>query len=149
MAVQAMAPYHDGPRCHFVSNIDAAHVADVLRPLDPARTQVIVASKTFTTIETMTNAKTIKAWMGEAVSHPCRPVRGAVLCHRPHRRLRDRPGARLRLRGLGRRALFDVGTDRAVADDRHRPRRVPCLSCAARRTWTGISAPPHPKKAFQ
>jgi glucose-6-phosphate isomerase len=70
MAVHAMAPYHDGPRCHFVSNIDGAHVADVLRPLDPARTQVIVASKTFTTIETMTNAKTIKAWMGEAVKSP-------------------------------------------------------------------------------
>lgn len=70
MAVQAMAPYHDGPRCHFVSNIDAAHVADVLRPLDPARTLVIVASKTFTTIETMTNAKTAKAWMGEAVNTP-------------------------------------------------------------------------------
>ncbi len=70
MAVQAMAPYHDGPRCHFVSNIDGAHVADILRPLDPARTLVIVASKTFTTIETMTNAATAKAWMSDAVMTP-------------------------------------------------------------------------------
>ena len=70
MAVQALAPYHDGPRCHFVSNVDGAHVADVLRPLDPATTLVIVASKTFTTVETMTNAATARAWMSERVADP-------------------------------------------------------------------------------
>ena len=70
MAVLALAPYHDGPRCHFVSNVDGAHIADTLRGLDPATTLVIVASKTFTTIETMTNAATARAWMGEAVSDP-------------------------------------------------------------------------------
>jgi len=63
MAVQALAPFHDGPRCHFVSNVDGAHVADTLRGLDPRRTLVIVASKTFTTIETMTNAATVRDWM--------------------------------------------------------------------------------------
>lgn len=70
MAVQALRPYHDGPRCHFVSNVDPADVADVLRSCDPATTLVIVASKTFTTIETMTNAATAKAWMGQVVSDP-------------------------------------------------------------------------------
>ena len=70
MAVQALKPYHDGPRCHFVSNVDPADVASVLRVCDPATTLVIVASKTFTTIETMTNARTAKAWMGEAVKDP-------------------------------------------------------------------------------
>ena len=70
MAVQALAPYHDGPRCHFVSNVDAAHVADILRPLDPDTTLVIVASKTFTTVETMTNARTTRAWMDERVRDP-------------------------------------------------------------------------------
>lgn len=70
MAVQALAPYHDGPNCHFVSNIDGAHIADVLRPLDPGRTLVIVASKTFTTIETMTNAATARAWMSDSVADP-------------------------------------------------------------------------------
>jgi glucose-6-phosphate isomerase len=70
MATRALAPYHDGPRCHFVSNVDGAHVADVLRPLDPATTLVIVASKTFTTVETMTNAATAKAWMSEGVDDP-------------------------------------------------------------------------------
>jgi len=70
MAVQALAPYHDGPRCHFVSNVDPADIADVLRACDPGTTLVIVASKTFTTIETMTNARTAKAWMGESVADP-------------------------------------------------------------------------------
>ncbi|MCA0872912.1 glucose-6-phosphate isomerase [Seohaeicola saemankumensis] len=63
MAVLALAPYHDGPRCHFVSNVDGAHIADTLKGLDPKRTLVIVASKTFTTIETMTNAHTARDWM--------------------------------------------------------------------------------------
>tara|TARA_R110000751_G_scaffold36104_4_gene88421 strand:- start:3528 stop:5906 length:2379 start_codon:yes stop_codon:yes gene_type:complete len=67
MAVAALAPAHDGPRCHFVSNVDGAHVRDVLAGLDPATTLVLIASKTFTTIETMTNAHTAKAWMEGAL----------------------------------------------------------------------------------
>lgn len=63
MATLALAPYHDGPRTHFISNIDGAHVHDVLKGLDPNRTLVLVASKTFTTIETMTNAATVKTWL--------------------------------------------------------------------------------------
>ncbi len=70
MAARALAPYHDGPRCHFVSNVDPADIADALRACDPATTLVIVASKTFTTIETMTNARTAKAWMAETVADP-------------------------------------------------------------------------------
>ena len=72
MAVQALSPYHDGPRCHFVSNVDGAHVSDTLRGLDAKRTLVIVASKTFTTIETMTNARTARAWMEEHGGDPRR-----------------------------------------------------------------------------
>lgn len=68
MAAQALAPYHDGPRCHFVSNVDPADIAAVLRSCDPETTLVIVASKTFTTIETMTNARTAQAWMAQTVS---------------------------------------------------------------------------------
>jgi len=67
MATLALAPYHDGPRTHFVSNVDGAHIHDVLKGLDPARTLVIVASKTFTTIETMTNAETARKWIAEGV----------------------------------------------------------------------------------
>ena len=70
MAVLALAPFADGPRCHFVSNVDGAHVQDVLAGLNPETTLVIVASKTFTTIETMTNAQTAKAWMARRVADP-------------------------------------------------------------------------------
>ena len=60
MATLALAPYHDGPRAHYVSNVDGAHIADTLKSLDPATTLFIIASKTFTTIETMTNAETAR-----------------------------------------------------------------------------------------
>ncbi|MBY6089831.1 glucose-6-phosphate isomerase [Maritimibacter alkaliphilus] len=68
MAALALAPYCDGPRVHFVSNVDGAHVHDTLQGLNPETTLVIVASKTFTTIETMTNAETARLWMAEAVT---------------------------------------------------------------------------------
>ena len=67
MAVLALAPFHDGPRVHFVSNVDGAHIADTLKALDPETTLFIVASKTFTTVETMTNALTARAWVQAAV----------------------------------------------------------------------------------
>ncbi len=70
MATLALAPYHDGPRVHFVSNVDGAHIHDVLKWLNPETTLIIVASKTFTTIETMTNADTAKVWMGRSVVNP-------------------------------------------------------------------------------
>ena len=63
MATAALRPYHDGPRAHFVSNIDGAHLADTLSGLDPARTLFVVASKTFTTVETMTNAASARRWL--------------------------------------------------------------------------------------
>lgn len=70
MAVKSLAPYHDGPRAHFVSNIDGAHLSDVLQGLNPETTLVIVASKTFTTIETMTNASSARKWMATKVANP-------------------------------------------------------------------------------
>jgi glucose-6-phosphate isomerase len=70
MAYLALQPFADGPRCHFVSNVDGAHIHDTLRGLNPETTLVIVASKTFTTIETMTNADTAKRWMAERVKNP-------------------------------------------------------------------------------
>lgn len=72
MADQALSPYRDGPRCHFVSNVDGAHIADVLRDLNARTTLVIIASKTFTTIETMTNARTARAWMSQNGGDPGR-----------------------------------------------------------------------------
>ncbi len=70
MAAIALSPYADGPRAHFVSNVDGAHVHDVLKPLDPGTTLIVVASKTFTTIETMTNAETARKWLAASVKDP-------------------------------------------------------------------------------
>ncbi len=67
MATLALAPYHDGPKLHYVSNVDGAHIHDTLAGLNPETTLVIVASKTFTTIETMTNARTAQDWMAKSV----------------------------------------------------------------------------------
>ncbi|GMG85638.1 glucose-6-phosphate isomerase [Paralimibaculum aggregatum] len=64
MAARALVPDCDGPRLHFVSNVDGAHLADTVAGLDPARTLVIVASKTFTTQETMANARLARDWLG-------------------------------------------------------------------------------------
>jgi glucose-6-phosphate isomerase len=67
MVTGALAPYADGPRLHYVSNVDGAHIADTLKPLDPATTLFIIASKTFTTVETMTNAATARRWVADAL----------------------------------------------------------------------------------
>lgn len=70
MAVLALAPYHNGPATHFVSNQDGSDISDVLQGLNPETTLVIVASKTFTTIETMSNAKIAFDWMSAKVVDP-------------------------------------------------------------------------------
>ncbi len=125
MATLALAPYHDGPRSHYVSNVDGAHIHDTLAGLDPKRTLVIVASKTFTTIETMTNARTaqdLAAGDARRVRRP--PLGGRLHRARQDRRVRHRPRARLRLLGLGRRALLGLGRGRPAGDDRRRAART-------------------------
>jgi glucose-6-phosphate isomerase len=69
MATLALAPYHDGPRTHFVSNIDGAHIHDTLKGLSAETTLFIIASKTFTTVETMTNAATARKWVEKALGN--------------------------------------------------------------------------------
>ena len=64
MVCEALKPYQKPDlRAHFVSNVDGAHLTHTLARLDPARTLFIVASKTFTTQETMTNAASARAWL--------------------------------------------------------------------------------------
>ncbi|RUU60145.1 glucose-6-phosphate isomerase [Mesorhizobium sp. M2C.T.Ca.TU.002.02.1.1] len=67
MVTLALAPYHDGPRAHYVSNVDGAHIHDTLKGLSAETTLFIVASKTFTTVETMTNAETARDWVQKAL----------------------------------------------------------------------------------
>ena len=64
MATRALSPYAPSHlRSHFVSNVDGADISDTLRGLDPARTFFIISSKTFTTQETMTNARSARDWI--------------------------------------------------------------------------------------
>ena len=64
MVTEALRPYWQaGLRVHFVSNVDGTHLAETVAHLDPARTLFIVASKTFTTQETLTNAHSARAWL--------------------------------------------------------------------------------------
>ncbi|MBU3690193.1 MAG: glucose-6-phosphate isomerase [Acidimicrobiales bacterium mtb01] len=67
MAYDALRAFRDGPHCHFVSNVDPANTRAVLDGLDPARTLVIVSSKTFTTAETMANAVAVREWLVEGL----------------------------------------------------------------------------------
>ena len=68
MVTQALEPYTRADlRAHFVSNVDGAHLHDTLKGLDPARTLFIIASKTFTTDETMTNAHSARKWVAGAL----------------------------------------------------------------------------------
>jgi glucose-6-phosphate isomerase len=66
MVTEALRPYwKDGLRAHFVSNVDGTHLTEVLRGLQPDTTLFIVASKTFTTEETLTNARSARQWLIE------------------------------------------------------------------------------------
>jgi glucose-6-phosphate isomerase len=68
MAYEALKPYTDrGLTVRFVSNVDGTHLAEAVRDLDPAETLFIVASKTFTTQETMTNAQSARSWLLSAL----------------------------------------------------------------------------------
>ena len=74
MAYEALKPYvADGLECRFISNIDPTDVAETVKDLDPATTLFIVASKTFGTLETLTNARLARAWLWRelaAAGHP-------------------------------------------------------------------------------
>ena len=64
MAYEALKPYvQEGLECRFISNIDPTDAGETTKELDPETTLVIVASKTFTTLETITNAKVVRAWL--------------------------------------------------------------------------------------
>jgi len=65
MVTEALKPYHKNIRPHFVSNVDGTHLAETLKHLNCETTLFIIASKTFTTQETMTNAESAKKWFLE------------------------------------------------------------------------------------
>ena len=75
MAYQALQPFSKRTiKCFYVSNIDATHMAETLRQVKADQTLFIVASKTFTTQETMTNAHTARAWLVERLGEAAVPA---------------------------------------------------------------------------
>ncbi|XP_071858083.1 glucose-6-phosphate isomerase [Bombus fervidus] len=78
MVTEALKAFHVGPRVHFVSNIDGTHIAETLKKLNPETTLFIIASKTFTTQETITNATSAKIWLLDALKDPAAVARHFV-----------------------------------------------------------------------
>lgn len=79
MVVKALTPYVDpGLRVHFVSNVDEADLVETLKGLDPETTLFCIASKTFTTLETMANATSAREWLLQAVKDPAAVARHFV-----------------------------------------------------------------------
>ena len=66
MVTEALRPYKNHLNMHFVSNVDGTHIAEVLKKVNPETTLFLVASKTFTTQETMTNAHSARDWFLKA-----------------------------------------------------------------------------------
>ena len=71
LAIEALAAEADGPEVRFVANIDAAEFDDATQGLDPEATLVVIASKTFTTQETMVNAAAAREWLRAAMGPDC------------------------------------------------------------------------------
>ena len=125
MAYEALRHYSQRDLTfRFVSNVDGTDFAEATRDLDPAETLFIVGSKTFTTLETMTNAaQRARLGAGRAGRRGGRreALRRGVDQRRGGRRVRHRHRQHVRLLGLGRRPLLDGLGDRPVDDDRGRP----------------------------
>ena len=66
MVTEALAPYKNHLNLHFVSNVDGTHIVETLKKVDPETTLFLIASKTFTTQETMTNAHSARDWFLES-----------------------------------------------------------------------------------
>jgi glucose-6-phosphate isomerase len=80
MAVQALRPAaHAAPQVAFVSNVDGCQLVDALADADPARTLFIICSKTFTTLETQTNARAARAWIQQRLGEKAVPQHFAAV----------------------------------------------------------------------
>ena len=82
MAYEALKPYvKKGLECRFISNIDPTDAGEKLRGLDPETTLFVIASKTFTTLETLTNARACRAWLLGGLAERGVETEGAVSKH--------------------------------------------------------------------
>ena len=146
MAYEALRHYSDRDLTfRFVSNVDGTDFAEATRDLDPAETLFIVSSKTFTTLETMTNARTARAWCLAGLGDDERAVAKHFVAVSTNAEevseVRHRHRQHVRVLGLGRRPLLDGLGDRPVDDDRDRSGELPRDARRLPRRWTSTSAP--------
>ena len=144
MAVQALERFTAGaPRCEFVSNIDGNHLYDVLATADPATTLFIVASKTFVTLETLTNARTARAWLKDKLGEDGGPgaLRRGLGQPPGHGRVQGSSGLPLPDVGLGRAAAIRCGPPSACRWPSPSGARISTASWPAATRWMSISAP--------
>ena len=146
MAYEALRALHARATStfRFVSNVDSTDFVEATRDLDPAETLFIVSSKTFTTLETMTNASSARDWLRRRARRRGRgrqALRGGVHQRRAGRGVRHRHRQHVRLLGLGRRPLLDGLGHRAVDHDRDRARGSSARCWPASTRWTSTSAP--------
>ena len=141
MATLALAPFHDGPRTHFVSNVDGAHIADTLRRLDPASTFFIIRVQ-----DLHHHRDDDQCRYGAALDRQCtRPGSGGfAFCRRVDGarqggRFRHSAGSGLRLLGLGRAGLLVVVGHRPADHGGDRPLGLPQPAGGRAFEWTGIS----------
>ena len=150
MAYEALRHYSDRDMTfRFVSNVDSTDIVEATRDLDPAETLFIVSSKTFTTLETMTNAQSARDWAARrhsTTSSDRQALRRRLDQRREGRRVRHRHRQHVRILGVGRRSLLDGLGDRPLDDARGRPRAFPRDARGVPRRSTSTSAPPRSRE---
>ncbi len=144
MAYEALRHYSQRDLTfRFVSNVDGTDFVEATRDLDPAETLFIVCSKTFTTLETLTNAHAARDWCAERARRRGggrAALRRGLDQRRGSREVRHRYGQHVRLLGLGRRPLLDGFGDRPVDHDRDRRRSTSARCWPASTRWTSTFA---------
>ena len=130
MAYEALKYYSQRDMTfRFVSNVDGTDFVEATRDLRAEETLFIVCSKTFTTLETMTNAHTAREWVLKALKDEKAVARHFVAVSTNTAKVEEfgiDSRQHVRFLGLGRRALLDGLGNRPVDDDRDRSRAVPC-----------------------
>ncbi len=133
MAYEALKHYSKRDMTfRFVSNVDGTDFEEATRDLDPEETLFIVSSKTFTTLETMTNAHTARAWVLKVLHQEEAVARHFVAVSTNAEEVAKfgiDTAEYVRVLGLGWRSLFDGFGHRSFDDDRHRSRKLPCDAC--------------------
>ena len=129
----------------FVSNVDGTDFAEAVRDLDPSETLFIISSKTFTTLETMTNAQTARAWSLAGLGGDEKSVAKHFVAVSTNTsevaEIRHRYGQHVRVLGLGGWPLLDVLGHRPLDDGRHRSGQFSRACCMVSIRWTNTSAP--------